>query len=466
MTAARLDRISLALRIAAASALFGLVAVALAFGLGYWALSRQLDARVLAELEGKRALLQHVVSEVTSAQDLPANSHRFADLLIGHDDLHLAILDPGTGRVLASSSPTALESPSATQTPPGVSRWQSTTKKNFASIAGALPMRDGRSVRYVLSLDLEADQRLLAGVRRAALVGLPLVLVLVMLGAWLVARTGLRPLRRFTRLAASVNSQSLGQRLDTAGLPPELRELATDFNAMLERIDRAVTRLSEFSGDLAHEMRTPVATLVGQTQVALSKERTGADLRQVLEGNVDELDRLTRLIADMLLLAQTEQGASAVEKMPIKLGEEAQRVAEFLSMVAEDRGLKVVVTGDATVMADRLLVQRAITNLLSNAIRHATASSAVEIDIHEKVGTASLTVRNRGHVIPPDQLDRIFERFVRLDSARTRSEGGTGLGLAIVKTIMAAHDGRVHAESGADGVTTFTLTFPKTQSST
>ncbi|HEY8708268.1 MAG TPA: heavy metal sensor histidine kinase, partial [Burkholderiaceae bacterium] len=219
--------------------------------------------------------------------------------------------------------------------------------------------------------------------------------------------------------------------------------------------------LSEFSGDLAHEMRTPVATLLGRTQVALSKGRTIDELRDVLAGNVEELDRLTRLIADMLFLARADQGAAVMERSQVDLAGEARRVAEFLSIVAEDRGIRVEVHGDATVPADRILVQRAITNLLTNAIRHADAPGVVSVTVRQHDGQAIVEVANRGKGIAADQLDRVFERFVRLDASRARTDGGMGLGLAIVRSILQAHGGSVAASSEADGLTTFRLVFAR-----
>jgi two-component system heavy metal sensor histidine kinase CusS len=457
----RLAETSLALRIALASVLFGLVVSALAAGFGYSILSHQLEGRVANELAGREDLLLHVLSEMATPGDIPANGHRFADLLIGHNDLHLAVLDPRDGRVLASFSRLALESVArlANASTSVVVRWHGSDGKQYASLVSTGTLGDGQSVRFVLSLDLQADRELLGAFVRATLVGLPVMLLLVALGSWTVARTGLAPLKRFTRLASTIGSNNLTQRLSRPGLPVELRELADDFDAMLERIDEGVTRLSEFSGDLAHEMRTPVATLLGRTQVALSKSRTIDELRDVLAGNVEELDRLTRLIADMLFLARADQGGAVAQRVAVDLAGEARRVAEFVSIVAEDRGIGIEVRGDATVQADRILVQRAITNLLTNAIRHADAPGVVSVTIRQEDGKAIVDVTNRGKGIAASQIDRVFERFVRLDSSRARSDGGMGLGLAIVKSIMQAHGGTVHASSPAGGPTTFRLVF-------
>lgn len=462
-------RASLATRIALASALFGLIVAGGAIVVGFWALSQQLNQRSAVELEGKRDLLLHLLSEVPSAESIAQNSHRFEDLLIGHDDLHLALVDAVTGTLVASFSPVAQRSIAAldavAETAVDVQAWSTKTGERFSAIRGTSALSNGKLVRFYLSLDRRHDARLLGGFLKATLVGLPVLLALVALGAWLIARTGLAPLWRFHRLASSIGAQSLSQRVSLSGLPTELAELAREFNGMLERIDESYQRLQEYSGDLAHEMRTPVATLLGRTQVALSQTRPVAQLREVLEGNVDELERISRLIADMLFIARAEQTDSPLQLDSIELGQEARRVAEFLSLVAEERGVTVEVTGAAMVTADRMLVQRAITNLVSNAVRHADAQSTVRVVISLEAGCVVLAVINHGQGIAANHLERIFERFYRIDSARARLDGGTGLGLAIVRSIMSAHGGRVQAHSQGSDETVFTLLFPTNHAS-
>lgn len=454
---------SLALQISAGIALFGLVIAGTAAFSGYWALSRQLDTRLDTELRGKRALMSHVLSEIASIEQIPANGHRFGDLLIGHKDLHLALFDPRDGRVVASFSRESMESVTRVQgdAPNRMIRWQGRDRKWYASLSGVSPVHNGQTVRFVLSIDLEDDQAMLGEYASAVLLGVPALLALITLGAWAVARTGLAPLKRLTAVTSEVTTRNLTQRIDVHYLPLELRVLADGFNAMLLRIDEGVKRLSEFSADLAHEMRTPVATLLGRTQVALTRPRSVEELRDVLAGNVDELDRLTRLIADMLFLAQSDRGTAALDQSAVDLTEECQRVAEFLSVLSDERDVSITIEGAATVQADRILVQRAITNLLTNAIRHADVKSVISIALRQADGTTYLDVSNVGSIIPPDQLNRVFERFVRLDSARARADGGTGLGLPIVKSVMRAHGGHVSATSSGGGLTIFTLVFPQ-----
>lgn len=453
----------MALRIALASALFGLAVAGGAVVLGYLALTQQLEERSAAEILGKRDLLAHLLSEVPNQGAIAQDRHRFEDLLIGHDDLHLVLADTQSGAVVAEFSALGTQSVSAlaqaSDAPSVILEWRGPNHERFSAIRGTTPTADRRPLRYYLSLDRRHDSRLLAGFLKATAVGLPIVLLLVAVGAWLIARTGLAPLRRFHRLASRIGTHSLDARVNLAGLPSELAALAQEFNAMLERIDLGYRRLQDFSADLAHEMRTPVATLLGRTQVALSRTRSEVELREALEGNVDELERLSRLIADMLFIASADASESPLQKEVLDLGAEARRVVEYLGVLADERDIQLEVAGEASVEADRPLVQRAITNLVSNAVRHANAGTTVRVKMARQASVATVAISNEGAEIPPEHLARIFDRFYRVDPARTRRDGGTGLGLAIVRSVMRSHGGEVSASSER-GITTFTLHFP------
>jgi two-component system, OmpR family, heavy metal sensor histidine kinase CusS len=455
---------SLALRIALASAVFGLIVAGGAVVAGYWTLSQQLDTRAAAELQGRHELLVHILADAPSMEAAAEPGQRFADLFFGHDDLHLALVDPATSRVIASFSEVATQSVTAlshaTAEAESMHSWTTLAGSRFSGMHGIVALADGQPLEYFLSVDRQRDTRLLAGFVKATLVALPLLLLIVALGAGLIARTGLAPLLRFNQLAASIGTKSLNQRVSVSGLPAELAKMAVEFNKMLERIDDGYRRLEDFSGDLAHEMRTPVATLLGRTQVALSQTRTEGELREVLEGNVEQLERLSTLISDMLFIARADHNAIPIQSEAVDLAAESRRVAEYMSLLAEEKNVGVRVTGGAApVMADRLLIQRAITNLVSNAIRHAFDSSTVTIEISSEGPTARLAVTNMGEAIAPAHLERIFDRFYRGDSGRARISGGTGLGLAIVRSIASAHRGHVAVESHT-GQTTFSLLLP------
>lgn len=455
---------SLALRVALASVLFGVVVAGGTVAVGVWNLSHQLDERASLEMQGRRELLVHLLGTIPSVAAIGESRDRFSHLFFGHDTLHLALNDPGTGRLLVAFSETATQSVTllahANADPDVMHAWVTPGGARFSGLHGTGKVADGREVEYYLSIDRQRDATLSAGFIRATLFALPWLLALVAIGAGLIATAGLAPVHRFIRLAASIGTRSLGQRVSPAELPSELAEMATAFNAMLSRIDEGYRRLEEFSGDLAHEMRTPVATLLGRTQVALTRSRSAAELRAVMEGNVDELERLSSLINDMLFIARADHDARAIHAEAVDLLHEAHQVAEYLSLVAEEKGVHIQLLGQARpIPADRLLVQRAITNLVSNAIRHAFDNSTITIAIESTGTETSLAVTNAGEAIAPAHLDRVFDRFFRGDPGRSREAGGSGLGLAIVRSIAAAHRGSagVHSEPGR---TTFTLTFP------
>jgi two-component system heavy metal sensor histidine kinase CusS len=456
---------SLALRTAVSSALFGLVIAVGAILVGYAALSFQLDARSLNELQGKRDFLSHKLSEIPSLEAIRQSDHRFGDLFVGHGDLHLALVEVVNDLTVASFSSlaeqaiVALDKVKDNAIAPYT--WESADGARLSSFRGIANLRDGTQLRFYLSLGRARDAQLLNDFIKATLVGLPFLLLIVALGAWFITRMGLSPLHMFHHLAASVGTQSLSRRVSSAGLPAELTELATEFNAMLERVHEGYQRLQEFSGDLAHEMRTPVATLLGRSQVALSLPRSADELREVLVGNIEELERLSRLVSDMLFVAQAERSDRKIEQKPVDLLRQSQKVASYLSLVADERGVMVNVKGTATVIADPLLVERAISNLLTNAIRHATVNSSVNVAIQAFHDSVMMTITNLGEAIAPEHIDRIFDRFFRVDSGRARVDGGNGLGLAIVRSIMSAHGGSVCVRSHVDGEVAFTLTFPR-----
>ena len=244
----------------------------------------------------------------------------------------------------------------------------------------------------------------------------------------------------------------------------ELEELAKGINFMLHRLDDGVQQLSQFSDDLAHELRAPITNLMGKAQVALTRGRSSAEYREVLECCTEELDRLTRIVADMLFLAHVSHPAALVQFEAIALEDEAERVKDLFSLSAEESGVRLLVSGTGLVSGNRLMIQRAISNLLSNAIRHCPPGEAVQMRASRNGNMVRLSVRNPGQGIPSEHLPHLFERFYRVDKGRARSEGGTGLGLSIVRSIMSLHQGSASVEVTDDRVTVFHLDFPARRS--
>jgi two-component system heavy metal sensor histidine kinase CusS len=276
---------------------------------------------------------------------------------------------------------------------------------------------------------------------------------------WAVVRRALAPLRAMRTQAQGVTAQRLSLRLPVQAIPLELAELAQSLNEMLARLEEAFHRLSVFSSDIAHELRTPVSNLMTQTQVALSRARSADEYRSILESNAEEFERMARMISDMLLLAKAENGLVVPSREFFQLADEVHALFDYYDALAEEKGLTLLVQGDAQISADRLMLRRALGNLLSNAVRHAKPGSVVRVMISAGDGHISIGMENTGDAIAAEYLERVFDRFFRVDPSRQRSSVGTGLGLAITKSIVVAHGGSIKAESD-DGVTRFTIALP------
>ncbi|MBX3608677.1 MAG: heavy metal sensor histidine kinase [Hydrogenophaga sp.] len=294
--------------------------------------------------------------------------------------------------------------------------------------------------------------------RKIAVYALIAVLAGTLLG-WMASRGGLKPLTAMKARAERLSAQRLGERMPAESVPREMRELALSLNDMLNRLQADFERLSTFSSDLAHEMRTPVSNLLTAAQVTLAQQRTPQDYRSSLATISEELQRLARTISDMLLLAKTENLHELPLREAVNLVTEARSIVEFYEAVASDKNLAIGVDGEGEVSGDRLMIRRAISNLLSNAVRHADKHTTVSIVVSPSESGVTLSVSNRGSQIPVASHQQLFDRFVRLSPGRSRDVSeGVGLGLPITKAIMHAHHGEVTVRS-ADGVNTFALEF-------
>jgi two-component system heavy metal sensor histidine kinase CusS len=266
-------------------------------------------------------------------------------------------------------------------------------------------------------------------------------------------------LRRLARHAHGIGIANLGERLDRHGTPRELQPMIEAFNAMLDRLDRGVTQLSQVSTDMAHELRTPINNLLGETQVALQQNRSVEAYQQLLASNVEELERLTRMLDNMLFLARTDPASALSQRQELDAGDEMQRIADYFEGLAADVGVSIVARGSGVIWAEPMLLRRALANLCANAIKYGAADSTLQVEAIAEPDGSYLRVRNHGATIPPEHLSRLFERFYRADPSRERSAQSNGLGLSIVATIMQLHQGR-YSVSSAEGVTCFELFFP------
>ncbi len=325
------------------------------------------------------------------------------------------------------------------------------------SFRGVLLQVRGETV--LVAVSTESDQRFLARLQRDLWVGTVLACLAAVLAAWLAVRWGHAPLRRISSTVRGITSEHLHVRLAPEAVPIELDPLATSFNGMFDQLQSSFARLSNFSADIAHELRTPVTNLTTQTQVALSKLRDVEAYREVLYSSLEELERMGKMIGDMLFLAQADHRLSTPEMSEVDLGAEVAALFDFLEAWAEDVGVRLRVEGAVSLRGDRLMLRRAVSNLLTNALRHTPPGEAIVVAMSRHDGMVELAVQNPGPTIAPQHHEHLFDRFYRVDPSRHRKGEGAGLGLAIVKSIAEAHGGEVGVESG-DGVTSFWLRLP------
>lgn len=318
-----------------------------------------------------------------------------------------------------------------------------------------------KPLQLQVALDVTRDAALVAAFREAMILTfLVLAPVLVLVGLWIATR-GLAPLRRVTDAAGAVTPLRLAERIPMKPpWPKELAGLVTVFNAMLGRLEEAFGRLSRFSADLAHELRTPLGNLIGEIEVNLRRPRTADEYRAVLESNLEECRRLSSLVEDLLFLARAEHAEVTLHRERVDARDVCDQAVARLVAAAGARGARVYMEGDADIKADPVLLRQALTNLLGNAVRYAPEGTAVRVRAHKVAdGTATIVVHNGGVPISAEHLPHLFDRFYRVDPARSHG-AGTGLGLSIVQSIMALHGGSVTVESAEGAGTTATLFFP------
>ncbi len=324
-------------------------------------------------------------------------------------------------------------------------------------------LRAGAPRQYMeVAMDRAHDEFLLARYRERLWWILGVSLVLCSVVGYLIARGGMRPIEGISRTAERIRATTLHERISTGGLPEELRGLAETFNSMLDRLEQSFRHISQFSDDVAHELRTPINNLRGEIEVALGKARSAEEYREVLGSCFEECTRISRLIRTLLFLARADTAADALQREPIDLGEELAKVGAFYEAAAGEGGVQLRVAGVTGLRAelDRTLLQQAIGNLVSNALAHTPAGGSVEVAASARGQDVVITVADTGCGIAQEHLPRVFDRFYRIEQSRTGSQQNAGLGLAVVKSIVARHGGRVEIESQVGAGTRVSLILP------
>ena len=425
---------------------------------------RHFEEQDMEVLTGKMKLIQHALEKLRSENDLENITQLLNNSLIGHHGLEVMVIGPNQN-VLYSTLNTnfsiASIAASAARAPLQPEVWMQ-GDQTYRGISAELSSDRNVSAKVIVAVAIDMMQH------RVFMQSFMKTLWLFVAGAaalsgflgWAVARRGLAPLRAMREHAHGVTPQQLGHRLPVESVPLELAELAQSLNEMLARLEEAFHRLSDFSSDIAHELRTPVSNLMTQTQVVLSRARSADEYRSILESNVEEFERMARMISDMLLLAKAENSLVVPTRQTVNLAEEVLALFEYYDAVAEEKGLHLALEGDGEVSADRLMLRRALGNLLSNAVRHSAVRTTVHVHISAGLDTVSIGMDNTGDTIPQEYLERVFDRFFRVDPSRQRASEGTGLGLAITKSIVVAHGGTISVAS-VGALTTFTIRLPR-----
>jgi two-component system, OmpR family, heavy metal sensor histidine kinase CusS len=325
------------------------------------------------------------------------------------------------------------------------------------------PLDQRPAVRLIVGVDVAPfDHTLRAFLSALALLSLSAVALVMLLGYW-IARVGLQPLQQLSREAQALRPKTLSQRLQVGALPVELSDLASAFNGALGRLEEAYQQLEAFNADVAHELRTPLANLIGGTQVALSRPRSAAEFQDALQSNLEELERLRSIINDMLFLARADQGEAATGQVEVVVAHEVEKTIEFFEFILDEQGSTVAVEGETRARAtiNIALFRRALSNLLQNAIEHSVPGARLAVRIARQADAVWISVANPGATIAVTHLPRLFDRFYRVDAAR-HDDGehhGHGLGLAIVKAVALMHGGMVSARSDR-GVTSIGFSVP------
>jgi len=467
--ASRLWR-TLAFRLTAGYALAGLFLVAFAIVGLYLVLVSELEKSTDLFLADKVHVLRTMLRERPDDQDalreeveLESAARRYEQFYIRllQDRITTLLMTPGMADQLDLTQLTS----QTRDRPDHTIRMKGRDGRAFRVISasaqvGSLP---GQTDTLQIAVDVSQKEALLARFRFWFWSILLATFIIFPLIGYRVARHGIRPVEEMATTARHISSTNLRERILAEGYPFELASLARTFNQMLDRLEESFERISRFSADIAHDLRTPVNNIRGEAEVALARARTSSEYRDVIESCLEEAVQLSDLIGDLLFLARAESPLSCLRREQVNVGELLGGVREYYEASAADGAVALTTTvADQPVIAelDRTLLQRAVGNLVSNALAHTPPGGAVVLGTNADLSTIRIEVSDTGVGIPTEALPRVFDRFFLVDSSRSHASGGTGLGLAIAKSIALLHGGDVEISSQPVQGTRVTLHLP------
>lgn len=450
--------------------LFALIATLTFAAVGtylYQSLASQLESHDDVELIGKIGLIRHFLLETASINEIHDDPHRFLDVAAVHDGL-IIILKSSDGKILMQNHSdhgalATLPIAAANQTPGKASlgRWILNPGLSARTVSAWGVLGNTPEQVQITVARTDSDRlALLQAYRNKVFAAVFFGALLAALSGYIVVRRGLLPIQAIAKQAQSITAQRLDMRLDATAAPDELQTLVLVFNDMLDRLQRSFQHLSQFSADLAHDLRTPINNLMVQTQVALSQPRSIDEYQILLASSHEEYERLARMVENMLFLARADHADFVLNKQNLAAGNELQRIADYFEGIAEDAQVQLVVEASGTLDADPILFRRAVNNLVANAIRYTPPAGVIRLAAQPMDEGMAITVTNPGAGINAEHIPLLFDRFYRVDNARSDSASSTGLGLAIVQSIMGLHGGRAEVDSTPDATTTFRLVFP------
>ncbi|VXA54426.1 Sensor protein [Acinetobacter proteolyticus] len=396
------------------------------------------------EIEGKIQLIENLF------QQKPSNFKDSLDeALIGHDNLVIQI-KLANGQTIYNKKNDHTDLSQLIQNRNG--QWVNWKNKD-QSYQGIMVNKNLRydqidqNMQIIAAIEVTDNYYFLHSFKQQLLmIGLLGVIGLMFLG-WLATWQGLGPIRKMAKLSENISANNLSNRLDLSNVPIELAPLATAFNDMLNRLEVSVDKLSAFSSDLAHEIRTPINNLMMQTQVCLTKQRSVEEYQDVLFSNLEEYEHLAKMISDMLFLAKSDHNLALKNKKEIDLKQEMRVLFEYFEAFASEKHIQLKQIGQASIHAEPAMIRRAFNNLISNAIKYGEPDSILEVKLSQDHQHSIIQIKNKVsaemQALSPLQLSRFFDRFYRLDSSRHKAEDGTGLGLAITKSIIEIHDAAI-----------------------
>ena len=294
------------------------------------------------------------------------------------------------------------------------------------------------------------------------LVLLPVALLFAGGGGWILARRALKPVDRMTETARKIGAGQLNERLEPAGTHDELDRLAETLNDMLSRLDDAFAEMRQFTADASHELQTPLTILRGEIEVALRSQRSPEEYGTILKSALEEIERISRIVEGLLLLARADAGVLRMDSQPVDLVRLVEEVLDQTTLLARKRSINLVMgnTEPLEAAGDFVHLRRLFLNLVDNGIKYTPPGGTVKVSIERKGETAILSVQDTGIGIPPEEQEKVFQRFFRSQEARSAGQGGSGLGLSIAKSIAEAHGGKLELESIPGEGSVFRVSLP------